>query len=370
MTQTDTSEYPGTIDVVCDHCSSGYHVSIMHFADKFKHRFHCPSCEQDWDEYLDIAIWEELRGPAQQLIRQEKERERIASEEEMRQIQAQQAEAEAAHEAEIQAIRAAQKQAEEEQEQKDAEESTTEEGEIEATPQAEEVATPKEEPSPLPETDSATKPEAEKPKKTKKSKKSKNVELLRPRSFGQKVLRVLNPLNWGNFSVTSLAFGIASLILIYIGSAGYFYINRADIVEANPLAAGPYHAVGIQVSPVDGLDVRILDIERKDIKIPGERTQYEFNIRTKVRNFSLDELRLPYLRFSVMNLEGERMQFWDVDLTSRVLGSSEEMNVATVIPTDLIGDERVDSFVARLISRAEREYLGLGEIVENIAATL
>ena len=368
MTQTDTSDYPGTIDVVCDHCSSGYHVSIMHFADNFKHQFHCPSCEQTWDEYLDINVWEEVRGTAQQMIRQEKEREKLAFEEEMRQVQAKQAEAEA----EIQAIRAAQKQAEEKeaQEETTTEEPIAEEGKTEAAPQAKEVSAPKEEPSVRPETDSTAKPETEKPKKTKKSKKSKDTETLGPKSFRQKILTLLNPMRWGNFSITSLIFGIASLILIYVSSAGYFYINRADIVEENPLAAGTYHAVGIQSSPDDGLDVRIIDIERKDIKIPGERTQYEFNIRTKVRNFSLEERRLPYLRFSVMNLEGERVQFWDVDLSSRVLASSEEMNVATVIPTDLIGDEQVDSFVARLISRAEREYLGLGEIVENIAATL
>ncbi len=372
MTQAENSHYPDTIDVVCDHCSSGYHVSIMHFADSFKHQFHCPSCEQTWDEYLDIPVWEELRGPARELRRIEQEKEKQAIEAEIRKVREQQAKEQAAREAEEKARNDAREQAEREAKELAEQEAQEQaEQEIARLEQEAESARLEAEETALAGRTEATnlEPGAKKSKQKPARKSKKNTLPATPKGFIGKILMLVNPVRWGQFSIAPLFFSIMFLTFIYIGSVGYFYVNRDDIVQANPLAAGPYHAVGIPVSPVDGLNVRITDIERKDIKVPGERTQYEFNIRTKVRNFSGAERRLPYLRFSVLNLEGERLEFWDVDLTGRVLQANEEMNVATVIPEEFIGDERVDSFVARLISKAEREYLGIGQEVENIAAT-
>ena len=372
MTQTDSADLHGTIDVVCDHCSTGYHVSITHFAHSFKHQFRCPSCNETWDEYLDIPVWESIRAPAQQLLRQEEEEKQKALEAEMQQIRAQEAKERADREAQEQAKRAAEEAAEKEiqqQAQQEAEELAAEaEAAERALQEAQEAETLKAEASAEAET---TKEKTKKSAKNKKKKKSgkENDPVTPPKKFIGKVLTLINPIRWGQFSIAPLVFGILILILVYIGSAGYFYVQRAEIVQANPLAAGPYHAVGIPVSPVDGLDVRIADIERQDIKIPGEQTQYTFNIRAKVRNFSSGERRLPFLRFSVLNIDGERLDFWDVNLTGRVLQNNEEINVATLIPEELIGDERVESFVARLISKAEREYLGVGIVAENIAAT-
>ena len=375
MTQTDKPYYANNaIDVVCDHCSSGYHVSIMHFADSFKYRFKCPSCQQSWTEYLDIPIWEELRGSAQELKRLEQEREDALLAAEMAKIRAQEAEERAAREAEEEAKKRAEEQRElEEAQKREAEEAERQaiEEEKRAAEAIEGAQEQEEETADLEAegAEGAEKPEEAEEESAKPKRKSKKARSQLPKGVIGKTLFVLNPLHWGQLSIGSLSFTIFFLVLVYAGIAGYFYVQRAEIVQANPLAAGPYHAVGIPVSPVDGLTVRILDIERKDIAIPGERTQYEFNIRAKVRNFSETERRLPYLRFSAQNLDGERLEFWDVNLTGRVLQTSEEQDVAILLPKELTGDERIESFVARLISKAEREYLGPGEEVENIAAT-
>ena len=371
MTQTDSPDLNATMDVVCDHCSTGYHVSIVHFANSFKHRFHCPACEQSWDEYLDIPVWEEIRGPAQQLARQEQERQEQILQAEMQAIRAAEAKERAAQEAEERERQAAQEAAEQEAQAQEAERLAAEQAEQEQQAAAEAERLYQEETERLEaEAKSAAEEEAPSEQKAKKAKRgSKKAAPPLPKGVVGKILLLVNPVRWGQFSIAPLVFGILFLVLVYTGTAGYFYVQRAEIVQANPLAAGPYHAVGIPVSPVDGLDARIADLERKDIKIPGERTQYEFNIRAWVRNVSGVERRLPYLRFSVLNIDGERLDFWDVDLTGRVLQAGEEVNVATMIPEELVGDERVESFVARLISKAEREYLGIGKEVDNIAAT-
>ncbi|NQY81546.1 MAG: hypothetical protein HRT36_00495 [Alphaproteobacteria bacterium] len=329
-------EKAATISVVCDHCSTGYHVPPQIFKDSFKHQFHCPNCDQDWVEYLDIPIWEEIRDVVQKFEHIEQAKQKKLYKE-------------------------AEKFAAKEEAAREAEEFVAKE---EAAREAEKFAAKEEAAR---ETEKTA--EAAAAKDTPKSKKnSKNAKTKSAGAVG-KVLVLINPAQWRQFSLVPLVASLIVIVAIYLGSAGYFYANRASIVEANPLATGLYNAMGIAVSSVDGLGVKIENLERKDIVIPGERTQFEFSLRAKVRNFSETEKRLPYLRVSALNLEGDDLAFWDVNLIDRVLKPDQEINVTTAIPGSLVGDERVESIVARLISKEEREYLGIGEEVENLAAT-
>lgn len=346
-----------TIVAVCDNCSTGYRVSVLNFKDSYKHEFHCEHCNESWVEYLDTPVWEQVREIVLELdrIEQEKlaaarekqERERLAIEEAAKAAAMKKA-AEAAALAEAEAL-------------------ATEEPLAEAENLEGAESTPFDEAT-SEDTDTALDSEAKlrKIQRAPIKKESAENDTPQPQS-AKKILVFLNPVAWGNFSVAPLAVSLIMFLLVIVSSGSFFYMRRAEIVRDNPLTQASYNLFGIHVSPVDNFGVKIDKLERKNLMIPGETTTVEYNLHARVTNYSDEEHRAPYIRFSALDIEGKSLSVWDINLTKRVLQSGEEMHVITKIPDSFIQNERIETFVLRLISKQERELLDDSPILTTVS---